>query len=230
MGERNVFVHRLSQLLLAVIIALVWPALGCSSGTARARLLNASPGEASINGMVNSSSFASNVGYGTASNYTSVTSGLVMLEIEPSGSTTPLLNETQVLTSNMPYTVMVAGYLPSISTAVLTDNNSAPSAGHMLLRVINASPSLGTADVYVVRPNTALNSVSPTVRYLIFESASNYVSLAAGSYEVVFTQTGQTVPVISTGSLTFTAGQIRSVVGLPGAVTGYTTTVLTDMN
>jgi Domain of unknown function (DUF4397) len=223
-------VNRLSQLLLAVIIATVWPALGCSSGTAQARLLNASPGEASLNGMVNGNSFASNVAYGAASKYTSVTSGLVRLEIEPSGSTTPVLNVTESLQSNTPFTVMVAGYPPSISTAVLTDNNSAPSAGNILLRVVNAAPSLGTADVYVVRPHTALDSVSPTVSYLIFESASNYVSLAAGSYEVVFTETGQTVPVISTGSLTFTAGQASSVVGLPGAVTGYTTAVLTDMN
>jgi Domain of unknown function (DUF4397) len=229
MGGRNVFVNQLSQLLLAVIIALVWPTLGCGGGTAKARLLNASL-EVSINGLVNSNTFASNVTYGTASTYTAVTSGSVMLEIEPSGSTTPLLNETQVLPSNMPYTVMVAGYPPSISTAVLTDNNSPPSPGNILLRVINASPSLGTADVYVVRPNTALNSVRPTVSYLIYETASNYLSLPAGSYEVVFTQTGQTVPVISTGSLTFTAGQARSVVGLPGAGTGYATRVLTDMN
>jgi Domain of unknown function (DUF4397) len=224
-------VNRLSQLLLAVIIAVVWPALGCSSGTAKARLLNASPGEVSLNGMINGNSFASNVAFGTASNYTSVTTGLVTLGIEPSGSTsTLLLNETVSLLSNMPYTVMIAGYPPSISTAILTDNNSAPSAGNILLRVVNASPSLGTADVYVVRPNTALDSVSPTVSFLIFESASNYVSLAAGSYEVVFTETGQTVPVISSGSLTFTAGQVRSIVGLNGAVTGYTTAVLTDMN
>ena len=222
--------NRLSQLLLAVVIVTVWPALGCSSGTAQARLLNASPGDASLNGMVNGSSFASNVAYGTASKYTSVTSGLVMLEIEPSGSATALLNETESLLSNTPYTVMVVGYPPSISTAVLTDNNSAPSAGNILLRIVNAAPSLGTADVYVVRPNTALNNVSPTVSYLVFKSASKYVSLAAGSYEVVFTETGQTVPVITTGSLTFTAGQASSVVGLPGAVTGYTTAVLTDMN
>jgi hypothetical protein len=224
-------VKQLSQLLLAVIIAVVWPALGCSSsGTAQARLLNASPGEASLNGMVNSSSFGSNVAYGAASNYASVTSGSATLEVEPSGSTTALLNQTVNLASQTPYTVMVAGYPSNIAAVLLTDNNTAPSSGNILLRIINASPSLGTADVYVVAPNTALDTVSPTVSALNFETASNYLSLAAGSYEVVFTETGQTVPVISTGSLTFTAGQASSVVGLNGAVTGYTTAVLTDMN
>jgi hypothetical protein len=227
---RRLFVNRLSQLLLAAIIAVVWPALGCSSGTAQARLLNASPGEAGLDGMVNGSSFASNVTFGTVSKYSSVTSGLVMLEIEPAGSLSGQLNETVSLQSNMPHTVMVAGYPPNISTAILTDNSSAPSAGNILLRVINASPSLGTADVYVVAPNTALDSVRPTVSFLVFESASNYVSLAAGRYEVVFTETGQTVPVISSGSLTFTTGQVHSIVGVNGAVTGYTTVVLTDMN
>jgi trimeric autotransporter adhesin len=193
-------------------------------------LLNASPGEVALNGLVNGNSFASNVTFGTVSKYSSVTSGLVMLDIEPSGSTAVLLNETVSLLSNMPYTVMVAGYPPRISTAILTDNNSVPSAGNILLRFINASPSLGTADVYVVAPNKALDSMSPTVSFLTFESASNYVSLAAGNYEVVFTETGQTVPVISSGSLTFTAGQVRSIVGLDGAATGYTTVVLNDLN
>jgi hypothetical protein len=224
-------VKRLSQLFLAVIIAVVGPALGCGSGgTAQARLLNASPGEGSLNGMANSTSFATNVSYGSASTYTSIPSGSDTLEVEVSGSSSAAINQTVSLVAKTPYTVMVAGYPSSIGAIVLTDNNSAPTSGNILLRVINASPSLGTADVYVVAPNTALDTVSPTVSALNFESASNYVSLAAGSYEVVFTETGQTVPVITSGSMTFGAGQVNSIVGLNGAVTGYTTAVLTDMN
>ena len=54
--------------------------------------------------------------------------------------------------------------------------------------------------------------------------------MAAGTYEIYFTPTGQTVAVIDSGALSFSSGQVQSIVGLNGAVTGYTTAVLTDMN
>ncbi len=219
---------RVCEVLPAVVLAI---AVGCSSGgSSPVRLLNASPGEASLNGVINRSTFANNVAYATASTYTSVTSGTASLQVEATGSTTALLNQTLSLVSHTPYTVMVAGYPSSIGAVILTDNNTAPSSGNISLRVINASPSLGTADVYVVAPGTALDTVSPTVSALNFESASNYLSLAAGSYEVYFTNTGQKVAVIDSGALSFSAGQVNSIVGLNGAVTGYTTAVLTDMN
>ncbi|HXW91642.1 MAG TPA: DUF4397 domain-containing protein [Terriglobales bacterium] len=223
--------NRVFHFLPAVIIAIVWPALGCNStGSAQARLLNASPGEATLNGMINSDTFATNVSYGTASNYASVTSGSGTMEVEVPGATSPLLNQTISLVSKTPYTIMVSGYPSSIGAIILTDNTTAPSSGNISLRIINASPSLGVADVYVVAPGTALDSVSPTVTALNFQSATNYLSMAAGSYEVYFTPTGQTVAVIDSGALSLSSGQVNSIVGLNGAVTGYTTAVLTDMN
>jgi len=225
-------VNRVLYFLPAVIIvAIVWPGLGCTStGTAQARLLNASPGEATLDGLINSTTFATNVSYGTASNYASVTSGSGTVEVIVPGSTSALLNQTLSLVSKTPYTVMVSGYPSSIGAIILTDNTTAPSAGNISLRIINASPSLGVADVYVVAPGTALDSASPTVSALNFQSASNYLSMAAGTYEIYFTPTGQTVAVIDSGALSFSSGQVQSIVGLNGAVTGYTTAVLTDMN
>ena len=224
--------RRISQLLLAGILLAIWPALGClnSGGTAQLRLLNASPGEASLNGFLGSSTFAMNVAYATASDYVQVVAGSPTLVVAPPGATTALTSQTPSLVSGTFYTVLVSGYPASVSTILLTDNNSPPPAAKMNLRVINASPSLGTADVYVVAPGTALDTVSPTVSGLTFRSASSYVPLAAGNYEVDFTPTGQTIVLIQTSTLSFSVGEIRTVVGLNGAVTGYTTAVLADLN
>ena len=73
----------------------------------------------------------------------------------------------------------------------------------MKLRIINASPGLGRADVYIVAPGTDLTTVSPTISSLAFEVASSYQLLAAGTYEVFFTLPGR-------NSLTSTAVRCRS--------------------
>ena len=223
---------RVSQLLLAVIIVTVWPALGClnNGGTSHVRLLNASPGEASLNGFLGSSTFASSVAYATASDYENVVSGSPVMVIAPPGATTALIAQTLSLVSGTTYTVLASGYPESISAILLTDNISPPPAAKMNLRVINASPSLGIADVYVVAPGTALDTVTPTVSALNFQSASSYVPLLPGNYEIDFTPTGQTIVLVKTSTQSFSVGQIRTVVGLNGAVTGFSTAVLADLN
>ena len=110
------------------------------------------------------------------------------------------------------------------------DDNSAPTSGNMKLRIINASPGLGTADVYIVAPGTDLTTVSPTVSGLAFEVASTYQSLPAGSYEIFFTLPGQKFTYIDSGALSFSAGQVRTVLGLNGASGGFTSAVLADVN
>jgi len=179
---------------------------------------------------MNNTVFASNVAYGTASSYAQIIPGSQVLTVATQGATTGLLSQTLNLMSGTSYTIMVAGYPSSVAAILLTDNNSPPSAGNVNLRIINAAPSLGVADVYVVAPGTNLKTVSPTVSAINFESASSYIPLSAGTYQIYFTLTGQTVVLIDSGRVSFSAGQVRTVVGLNGAVTGYTTAVLTDLN
>jgi hypothetical protein len=113
---------------------------------------------------------------------------------------------------------------------VFTDNNAAPTSGNLNLRIINASPALGSADVYVVAPGTDLTTLSPTVTSLAVQSASGYTTLTPGTYEVYFTAPGQKFAFIDSGPQTWSAGQVRTVVGLDGQFGGYTSTVLADLN
>ena len=179
---------------------------------------------------MNNDVFASNVLYGKASSYAQIIPGSPILTVAAQGATTALFSQTLSLQSATSYTVLVSGYPSSIAAILLTDNNTPPSADNMNLRIINAAPSLGTADVYVVAPGTNLKTVSPTVSAINFESASSYIPLAAGNYQIYFTRTGQTVVLIDSGKVSFGAGQVRTVVGLNGAVSGYTVTVLADFN
>ena len=112
---------------------------------------------------------------------------------------------------------------------VLIDNNGAPSSGNIQMRVINASPTLGTADVYIVASGTSIAGLSPTFSNLAYQSASGYQSLAPGSYQVIFTPPGQQFAEITSSAQSFASGQIRTIVALD-AHGGFTTAVLSDLN
>jgi Domain of unknown function (DUF4397) len=115
-----------SSLLVGALLAL----MGCGSSKATLRVLNATPNESQIDVSLDSTSFATSVSYGTATGYSSVTSGSRDLEIYPSGVTTAYINTTIDLSSGSTYTVMSANVLSNASALLLTDDNSTPSIKH----------------------------------------------------------------------------------------------------
>ena len=207
-------------------LATLLATTGCGSSSARVRLMNAFLGQSSLDMLINSNSAATGVTYGAASSYASVSSGSPNLQIEDTGTNNVLVNQTITLSSKSDNTILATGS----GAVVLTDNNTAPTSGNIKIRVINASPTLGTADVYIVQSGTAITPGSPTFASLAYQAASGYQSLPAGSYEVIFTFPGQAFAVINSNPLSFSTGQIRSIVGLDGQGGGFTTAVLSDLN
>jgi hypothetical protein len=226
--------RRLSNLGASVVVLLsitcIVVTVACGSGNSQIRLLNASPGESALTASVGSTAIGSTVNYGTASSYISLPSGSATLGVEAAGTTSLLINESITLSSSTYYTVLAGNYSSAINATILTDDNTAPTSGNVSIRIVNAAPSLGTADVYVLAAGSSLSSATASVSNLNFESASNYQSLAAGAYEVYFTQPGQKSAIIDSGPLTLSSQQIRTVVGLDGQSGGYETAVLPDLN
>jgi hypothetical protein len=203
---------------------------GCGGGAkTRFRVMNAVPDESSLDVLLDSATVAGHVAYGTSTGYQTVKSGSHQITVEPPGSTTPLLAQSISFGSGSDTTIISSNFSSNIANLVLTDNNTAPASGDFKLRVVNAAPGLGAADVYVVAPATDLNTVSPTLSNVAFGSAASYQSLAAGSYEVVLTPAGEKFTAIDTGSLAFAAGQVRTLVGLNGQPGGFSYTILQDV-
>lgn len=212
-------------------LGVVFLGAGCgSSSNARVRLLNAVPQQSALDMLVASKTVAPGVAYGTASAYTSVSPGSPNLQIEPTGTTNALVNQSISLASKTDYTVMASSSSSSVVATIFTDNNATPASGDIEIRVINASPTLGTADIYIVTPGTSIGSVSPTVAGVGFGAATAYQTLTAGSYEVFFAPAGLKTFTIDSGPLSFTADQIRTIVGLDGQTGGFTSSVIADLN
>jgi hypothetical protein len=205
--------------LLTILIA-------CGSGSARIRLINADPSQSGLDLLIDGKTVASAVAYGSASGYSSVSSGSRHLQVEASGTSNAISDQTISLSSASDNSVLFT----NSGAMILSDNNSAPSSGNVSLRVINAASSLGTADVYVVATGTNLATVSPTFSSLTFPSASAYTTVAAGSYQIIFTLPGQKFGRITSSSLVFSSGQVRTIIGLNGQTGGFTVGVLSDLN
>jgi Domain of unknown function (DUF4397) len=212
-------------------VATIFLTAGCGSGgNTRFRLMNAVPDESSLNVLVDTTSVSSNLAYGTSTGYLSEKSGSHQIGIEPSGASTTLLQQSISFASGTDTTVISSGFSSQVANLVLTDDNSAPASGDFKIRMVNASPNLGPADVYIVTPGTALTTVSPTISNLGFGTTAPYQSLASGNYEIELTSVGQKFAAVDTGTLTFGTGEVRTFVGLNNPQGGFTFAVLQDVD
>jgi Domain of unknown function (DUF4397) len=223
----------------AGILGLLCAALllnGCgSSGHTSIRLANALPAQSGLTLLIDGNNDANSVAYATASGYVSVSSGSRHVQVEPTGSANDILIDQNVSVGSGSNTTILAvnsvANSGSASSLVLSDQDSTPANSNIAIRAVNASPTLAAgADIYIVSSTTNIAAVNPTAANVAYPYATSYQTVGPGSYVVVFTQPGSKVPVIETTTLTFVAGQVRTVIGLDGQNGGTTTAVLADLN
>jgi len=176
--------------------------------------------------LIDGNAVASSVTYGSASGYSSVSSGSRHLQVEAAGTSNIFSDQTISLGSGSSSSVLST----NSGSTVLTDTNSTPSSGNISIRVINAASTLGTVDIYIVPAGSNIVTLSPSFSGVTFPSATNYTTLTAGSYQVIFTLPGQKFGIATSSSLSFSSGQVRTVVGLAGQTGGFTIGVLSDLN
>lgn len=140
-----------------------------------------------------------------------------------------LLDAGVPVAANADHTVIGIG--PGNPAAlVLTDNNTAPAAGNVKIRAVNAATVTGNVDVYVTAPGADIAAIAPTFAGVAPRTASGYLERAAGAIQVRFTTAGTKTVVRDVSLGTLAAGAIRSVVLLEAAAGGtpLTSAVLTD--
>src|SRR6266566_1758520 len=205
---------------VVLLFTAVFLTSSCGSSNTRIRFANMTPDESTLDLLVEGTKVTS-VNFGTASGYASVKSGSRHIQVEPSGTSTAIIDQTSSFTSGTDSTVFSLNFSSNVWSVITTDDNSAPNSGNAKVRIVSGAPYLGSVDVYVVSAGTDMNTVSPTVSSLAFGSLSSYISVAAGTYQVEFTLPGQKYPYIDTGVLSLSSGQIRTVVGM-NTSSGYT--------
>lgn len=90
------------------------------------------------------------------------------------------------ITANQDLTVYAIGGAggSAVTGFTTTDDNTVPSATQVRLRVVNLSPTAGAVDVFITAVGADLSAAAPSVSNLAYKTASSYLMVAPGTYQV----------------------------------------------
>ena len=232
-------------LLFALTAASIF-ATSCGSSTAKLRIVQAIPdvtGGQALDIYIDGNKVAPGLAFQTpfpSSGYHSTSAGSRHVQVFLAGQTTGAIFDGNVnLSSGSQYTLVLTGFSVGpnvgISAPLFTDSNTAPTSGNVSVRVIHAAPSwstlFGNMDVWIVGAPFSIGGTAPTVSALGYTKASSYTSAPAGTYEVIATQPGVPLGIITGGPFTFNSGNVRTVVFVDAPTGGLfgTPLVLNDV-
>ena len=216
---------------LCLWAALFAPGCGGGSGSGTAamlRLVQASPDAPAVNVLIDAKSVAVNLAYGNDTGYLSVKAGSRHIQVVPVSGGAAIFDQTISFTSSTNQTLLLTGTSAAIQAVTLNDTAPTVVANSGNVRVVNASATMGTADVYIVPAGSSIVGVTPVTAGLAFDQSTGYQLTAAGSYEVFMTTPGTTRAFLSSGPISLTASQNQTIVALDGASGGFTYVRLTD--
>jgi hypothetical protein len=179
----------------------------------------------SVSIRVNGEVALQNVVFGQFTEYLTLgPAGSYRVEVLPTGSTTVAISATLDLANNTDYTVLAVGDGGNqpLSLLPLVDDNSAPAAGQVKVRVVHAAPFANTLAATEVSVRDNSGAIVGGLARVPFRGASGYLALPAASYDLkVATPDGNTT-LIDPKPAALPAGGILTLVATGGA-NGYAT-------
>jgi hypothetical protein len=201
-------VQRLLPLVTLVLLAALVPVAGVSAqgDQARVRIVHASPDAPNVDIWVDGAVAISNLPFNEATDYVALPAGDHDVAVTPTGGTAAdaVIEATLTLEAGMDYTVAAVGQVAEIAPLVLEDNNAAPAAGKAHIRVVHASPDAPAVDVAVAGGPILIEN-------LAFPTASDYLPVDAGSYDLDVRPTGTETVAIDINGFMAEAGTIYTV-------------------
>jgi hypothetical protein len=160
---------------------------GGSSNSANVRLLNATASHANLSLLANANVAVPVVPINTVSTYASVDSGSPALQVNDSDTGTALVTTSPSVGGGQHYVLVAYESGGTLRTAVIQEDNTAPTANTAVLRIFDAATDAGAVDVYVTDATTDLSTVAaPTFSFPTSTQAQAgvFLSFAPGTYRV----------------------------------------------
>lgn len=201
------------KLFVGALVTLVFATIAPGAlAAAKLRVLHAAPDVPAVDIYVDGTKAVENLSTLAATGYLELPAGTYDVAVRVAGSpatSAPALTASITAADNTSYTAFATGFLAdgSARLGVLTDTSQAPFTT-AALRVWHNSPDAPNVDV-VVNGETALSNVP-------FGTASAYLPLPEGSYEVKINVAGTATSVFS-GTLELERGQAYTAVALGSA-------------
>lgn len=239
MQSRHSFALLISRVMLALALGVLvlFTLLGTLLSPARAapvatpayvRVIHASPDVGTADVFLDGNKLLSSFAFGSVTDYAPIPPGphKVQIALVGKGIGASAITQTLDVQSGMVYTAAAIGTAASgLSIEVFSDNNII-SAGKAKVRVYNLSPDAGAV--------TLASGSQNLISSVTYQQASNYMSLASGSYSFNVTTASASLPLSETlGANTVTSifvvglasgsprlelspAQVTGVPGLPG--------------
>jgi hypothetical protein len=195
---------------------------------ASVRFLQASPNAPQVNVLIDGKVVAGGLNYGNASAYSSMQPRAHHVQVIPTAGGAAILDQNISFAAAANLTILLTGPAASIQTVTLTDGGTTSVSGSGYVRVVNASSTMGPADVYIVPAGSGIGGVTPVSAGLGFDKDTGYHVIVAGNYQVFMTTPGFPNALLSTGPISLTAAQNQTLVALDSNSGGSQYTLLTD--
>ncbi len=149
------------------------------------RVLHASPDAPAVDVYVNGSKAVENLGYGEATSFTSLPAGDYQVQVTPTGADVAdsVIDATVTLEPGLAYTVAAVGLVADISAIVVDVQLAQVPDGKARIRAVHASPDAPAVDI-------AVTGGPVLIENLAFPSASDYIEVDAGTYDLEIRPTG----------------------------------------
>jgi hypothetical protein len=180
------------------------------------RVVHASSNAPAVDVLLDGTPVLEDVSFGQASGYLAVDSGTRRIQIDPTGTTMPVIDVAPTISAGLAYTILAVDLVAKIKPLLLEDDGTPPAEGAVKVRLVHAAALAGRVDAYVTAPDAPLG-LEPAVAGLAFEAHTGYVQIPAGTYRVRVTLAGTRTVVIDTGALTLGSGEVHTAVALDPA-------------
>lgn len=132
----------------------------------------------------------SGLNFRSATGFVRIEAGTRRIRLTSSAPATTVLDESVFFEFPRALTVIATGMVGGVEGVIAPDTAPVPLPGDIALRVIQASPSAGTVDVYVTDENASLTTAVPVLSNLVFRGNSAYFTFPTGRYRVRLTTAG----------------------------------------
>ena len=200
-----------ARALIAAVLLLLLPALPAAAqqDEALVRIGHFSRDAGALDVWVDGRRRLVGVPYKGVSDYLRLDPGRHAIAVRRAGapsSAGPLADDSVEAGAGEARTVTVVGTKASLRLFTATDDLSSPPAGQAKIRGIHASPEAPAIDVRVAGGPVLF-------RKLTFPSASEYVTIPPGTYDIQLVASGTNQVLVTAGGLSGKAGAIYTFVG-----------------
>jgi hypothetical protein len=142
--------------------------------------------ETSVSVLLNGEVALENVTFKMFTDYIPLPAGQYVVDIVPTGTDVVAITATYMLEDGKDYTVYASGNgtLQDLKLFALVDDNTAPAAGNVKVRVVHSAPFAATSEATEVSIRTAGGDLVAGLQGVPYGVASGYLELPEGTYDL----------------------------------------------